>query len=427
VKDYSSPYQQFLFVGWEQSENQIIFRWSFDGELNFHEILEWPEGTELPNSKAFNNAAELYLLLAGASYYKCFPAKELVYEGINSNQAEFIESAYKMGLGEYLYVNQLNPDVIGKFVDVSDSAEPNPEVLDLANALVLVGGGKDSLVSTDLLKKAGKNFTSFRVNSKEWVDGQLEKIGAPVSTIKRTLDPNLMQLMGQGALNGHVPVTAILSAAAIMDAIRLGLADVITSNEASANIPNTEYCGMEINHQFSKSLELETAFANYVHEFISPSLNYFSLLRPWTEMKIVEYFVENLFDEYSGMWSSSNHNFRLGADTSKAEWDPNFSEKTLSIFGMFAAFVEPEKLIKEMGGDYFESAEYAKIWDELVGNIGIKPLECVADIEEMKLAVSMALENGWVNAGKIEVGAPEYDYKTNREHRIPEAYERIVQ
>jgi hypothetical protein len=94
---------------------------------------------------------------------------------------------------------------------------------------------------------------------------------------------------------------------------------------------------------------------------------------------------------------------------------------------MFAAFVEPEKLIKEMGGDYFESAEYAKIWDELVGNIGIKPLECVADIEEMKLAVSMALENGWVNAGKIEVGAPEYDYKTNREHRIPEAYERIVQ
>ena len=426
MKDYTSPYKQFIFEGWQQQGSKLFFNYSFDGELKFQEILEWPEDTVLPSNQAFRRAAELYLLLAGASYYKTFPTKDLVYKGIDHYQADLIQNTYTQGFGEFLYVNHLNPDIIGTFVDIQGD-NPDGEPMDLSGALLMIGGGKDSLVSADLLKKAGKNFSTFRINSLDWIDRQMEKIGVPASTIKRIIDPTLKDQKDNGGLNGHIPVTAVVSAAALMDALRQGKADIISSSEASANIPNTEYAGMQINHQYSKSLELEHELAAYISKFVSPSIRYFSLLRPWSELKIVEYFVDNLFDEYSGLWSSSNHNFKLGANAENPGWDPDYSPKTHSVFGMFAAFVGPEKLVPEMGGDFFESEKYDQIWNELVGNVGIKPLECVADIDEMKLAVKMAQNNGWENAKKIEVGDTDFDYKANHPHAIPDEYADLVE
>lgn len=426
MKDYQSPYKQFIFEGWQQQGSSLYFNYSFDGELKFQEVLQWPDNTELPNNQQFRRAAELYLLMAGASYYKAFPTKELVYKGVDHHQAYLVEKTYKQGFGEFLYVNQLNPEIIGSFVDIAGD-NPAAEPLSLSGALVMIGGGKDSLVSVDLLKKAGKDFSTFRINSLPWIDRQMQKIGAPSSSIKRIIDPNLSAQKDNGGLGGHIPITAIVSAAALIDAIRLGKASVITSSEASANIPNTEYAGMKINHQYSKSMELESELADYIRKFVCPSINYFSLLRPWTELKIVEYFVDNLFDEYSGLWSSSNHNFKLGANAENPSWDADYSAKTLSVFGMFAAFVEPQKLIPEMGDDYFADDKYLQTWDELVGNKGIKPLECVADIDEMKLAVRMAQNNGWENAKKIDVSDANFDYKTNQPHAIPEEYAGLVE
>lgn len=429
MQDYKSPYQVFNFESWSRVDNTLEFVWSFDdGQISFTEKLIWPEATSLPVSKVFDRAAELYHLMAGVSYYKLFPTKKMEVHSfdIDREQAIFVEDLYRQGLGEYLYVNQLNPNILGKFDNVNEQIRQSTNDYSGEGSHVLIGGGKDSLVSTDLLKKAKKDFMTFRVNSNPWIDNQLEKIGAPSSKIVRRLDPQLFSHGQTGALNGHVPVTAIISAAAVLNSIVEGKSTIIVSNEASANIPNVEYAGMQINHQFSKSLELETEFAKYIEQYISPSIKYFSLLRPWTELKIVEYFCNNLFDEYSGLWSSSNDNFKQGNDPSIPSWDVSFSPKTLSIFGLFAAFVKADKLVPEMGGDYFESDEYSKTWDELVGNIGIKPLECVADIDEMRLAIKMAVANGWEHAKKIEVGDPVFDYKNNREHRIPDEFKDLV-
>jgi hypothetical protein len=54
---------------------------------------------------------------------------------------------------------------------------------------------------------------------------------------------------------------------------------LVLSNELSANSGNTLWNGFEINHQYSKSLEFEKDFKNYVEENISDDLKYFSLLR----------------------------------------------------------------------------------------------------------------------------------------------------
>ncbi len=429
MKDYKSPYQTFNFDSWAMTGNRLEFNYSFDDALHFTEVLEWPEGTVLPDSEVFNNVANLYHILAGTSYYKLYPTKELKLKNGNLDraQADFFEDVYRQGFGEYLYVNQLNPNIIGRFVDVKEEVLPTATKYDGKGAVVMVGGGKDSLVTIDLLKKGGKDFSTFRVNSSTWVDRQLEKIGAPNSTVKRLLDSKLVRNEFQDSLNGHVPVTAMVSTAAVLDAVINGRSTIVASSEASSDIPNVEYAGMQINHQFSKSLELETKYANYLKEYVGSTFVYFSLLRPWTMLKIVEYFSNNIFDEYSGLWSSSNDNFKLGNNQTVPSWDVHYSPKTLSVFGLFAAFIKPEKLIPEMGGDYFEPDEFSKTWNELVGNVGVKPLECVADVDEMRLAIKLAQENGWENAKKIKVGEPTYDYKTNREHRIPDEYKGLVE
>jgi hypothetical protein len=66
----------------------------------------------------------------------------------------------------------------------------------------------------------------------------------------------------------------------------------VLSNEHSANFGNTHWEGIEINHQWSKSLEFEIEFSQYIQKNISSNSHYFSLLRPLYEIKIAELFTK---------------------------------------------------------------------------------------------------------------------------------------
>src|SRR5439155_70696 len=72
--------------------------------------------------------------------------------------------------------------------------------------------------------------------------------------------PQLLRSAELGFLNGHVPVTGILSAIAVLAAVLTGRDAVVMSNEWSASIPTLEFDGRPVNHQFSKSEEFESAF-----------------------------------------------------------------------------------------------------------------------------------------------------------------------
>ena len=72
-----------------------------------------------------------------------------------------------------------------------------------------------------------------------------------------SLDPQLRALNDAGALNGHVPVTAIVTRAALLTAPLHGFDAVAMANERSASAGNLSWDGVEVNHQFSKSLRVE--------------------------------------------------------------------------------------------------------------------------------------------------------------------------
>src|ERR1700752_569001 len=84
--------------------------------------------------------------------------------------------------------------------------------------------------------------------------------GLPVVRAGREIDPQLLRSAELGFLNGHVPVTGIISAIAVLAAVLDGRDAVVMSNEWSASVPTLEHNGQPVNHQWSKSAAFEAAF-----------------------------------------------------------------------------------------------------------------------------------------------------------------------
>ncbi len=124
--------------------------------------------------------------------------------------------------------------------------------------LVPVGGGKDSVVTIEALKRAGMRPMLFSVNKFDPIDRCIEVSGLDSVRVTRTIDRRLIEVNGMGAYNGHVPVTAINSVIGLIVADANGLGPVVLSNERSSNIGNVSWLGHDVNHQWSKSIHYET-------------------------------------------------------------------------------------------------------------------------------------------------------------------------
>src|SRR5690606_34707270 len=101
------------------------------------------------------------------------------------------------------------------------------------------------------------------------------------------LDPEMIALNDRpGYYNGHVPSTAINSMIAALAALLYGYSSIVLSNERSASEGNIEFDGREANHQYSKSLDFERAIRDTLASATGGALDYFSLLRPYSEARI---------------------------------------------------------------------------------------------------------------------------------------------
>jgi len=117
------------------------------------------------------------------------------------------------------------------------------------------------------------------------------KIKNPI-VIERKIDPTLLKLNQKGYLNGHTPFTAVLSFLSVFGAILFDYKNIVFSLEISANEGNVKYLRKFINHQWSKSSEFERKFKNYCKKYLVKNINYFSLLRPYTELEISKMFLK---------------------------------------------------------------------------------------------------------------------------------------
>ena len=368
------------------------FTYGLDGK-HFTEVLELPRGIapEAAGTRAFAKLLDLTAMVLGVSYYKLKAPLEIEAPEIALTVAErdFVIDVYENGLGEFYARNNLIR--FGRLaLATAEDTGPAPEAPALEDrALLPIGGGKDSLVSVELLEAAGVEFTPFAVNPKGPILGSIETIGKAALYVRRTLDAEMIRLSAEpGYYNGHVPSTAINSMIASLCAVLFGYDRIVLSNERSASEGNVVFDGREANHQYSKSLDFERRIAATLAGATGGALEYFSLLRPYSEARIAELFSrETKFDR---VFSSCNRNFRLAGHEGPL-WCGE-CPKCHFVFLVFAPVMEKERLVSIFGRNLLAELRHEASFRELTGLAGQKPWECVGEILEAAACLHLLTE-----------------------------------
>jgi hypothetical protein len=307
----------------------------------------------------------------------------------------FVNAVFQRGLAEYAYRNDL-PHVLDLSVTPAATAAGAAPSWDNSEGrpLVPVGGGKDSIVSVEALKRGDLEPVLFAVNPNPIIDRVLAASDLPILTARRQIDRQLFDLNARGAYNGHVPVTAMNSLIAVGTTLLHGLGPVVMSTERSASIPNLEWHGHQINHQWSKGLDAEGELRAALAAHAGLAGGYFSLLRPLSELHIARLFSQ--FDAYDEVVTSCNAAFKL-RDAS-ARWCGN-CPKCRFVFLAMAPFMAPSRIIGIFGKDMLADPEQLPGYRELLGISAHKPFECVGEVEESQVALRLLTEEpAWRDA-----------------------------
>ena len=377
------------------------------GVVTCREAFVFPlsaDGIPRPGSarrKAFERLVCHLGLAAGLSYYKMAapPQVEIsdsyIADGLTVEEVAFHRRLLAKGLGEFSFVNGLDAELQPRYAFRSAVAPAPLTGLDLGRGpMVPVGGGKDSCVSVEILRSAATGDPKFSptlitVNRYPVIADVIRDANLPDVAVVRNLDPKIGALNKAGALNGHVPATAIVSLAALCSAVLRGHGSVVMSNERSASEGNITYQGVEINHQWSKSDEAELSIARLVQS-ITPELSYFSLLRPMSELAIARRFAETC-DRYFDSFSSCNAAFRLDPARRTSRWCGQ-CPKCQFVHLALATALDRSRLESIWGSELFETSP-EEGFAALLGLREWKPFECVGEYGECRVALQMVMEN----------------------------------
>lgn len=291
---------------------KISFFFSIDPDIEFHPYVIFPNitsqivesiGIDIINNLAFNLG-----LIELISYWKatCSPTIVIKAGSLTPEQISWWKHLYKNGLGEFFYLNQIDfsiPNLMDIQIDSNQQYLKHSQ--DLTDQdLVLIGGGKDSAVTVEVFKHSDRPFNLLQLNPTQASIDIASQSQIPTISIKRVIDKQLLELNSKGYLNGHTPFSAYLAFLSTLAGVLYDFKNIIVSNESSANEGNIKWKEMEINHQYSKTFEFESQFRDYSLKYLSSQTNYFSFLRPLTELQIAKIFSQ--FTKYHTIFRSCN-------------------------------------------------------------------------------------------------------------------------
>jgi hypothetical protein len=385
-------YEEFVFDGYryDTASATLFLHYLFPGGPRFEERIAFDFPTRaLPRTdrEILDRLFRLILLFAGVSYYKAFIPKVLrcAAFALDRGTAEFLHRFYEHGLGEFAYRNGVSLKNHFTIRTAPGAAPATVESVLPRRTCVPVGGGKDSIVALECLRRAGEPLVLFSLGEAEPIRATIAVAQLPHVRVERRLDPQLFALNEAGALNGHVPITGILSAIALAAAVLHGCDAVAMSNEHSANAPNLVANGVAVNHQYSKSLDFEADLSGYLTRHISPNLSYFSFLRPLSEIEIARRFAQ--CPAYFAAFRSCNTAFRQSVAARGRRWCGD-CPKCRFVFLALAPFVAKPELVAIFGRNLLDDAGQKEGFAELCGLARHKPFECVGEVGESAAAMA---------------------------------------
>jgi hypothetical protein len=141
--------------------------------------------------------------------------------------------------------------------------------------------------------------------------------------------------------------------------------------------------GQQINHQYSKTFEFELAFRQYLHQFVTTSVEYFSWLRPLHEIQIAQLFSD--FSQYFPVFLSCNRGQKTG------KWCGE-CPKCVFVYVMLSAFLLPSEVEAIWHKNLMADPALRPILAELTGQTEVKSFECVGTRQETIIALQIALQ-----------------------------------
>ena len=167
-------------------------------------------------------------------------------------------------------------------------------------------------------------------------------------------------------------------------------------------------------------------------ENLSEEVQYFSFLRPLSELQIAKLFSQ--CEAYHPVFRSCN----VGSKTDS--WCGH-CPKCLFTWIILSPFLSREKLVAIFGKDMMADISLRPILEELNGTAAVKPFECVGTVEEVNACLKAAgTSTGSVTArskvpepAEIKVPEPvegptvdEILSRFNTNHFLPEKFEQIL-
>jgi len=379
----------FRYGSWavDAEHGTLTCGYSLDGR-EFTERVRLAPGPRW-HTEAARAAARLVFLLAGVSYYKTAapPVIDLGATALTDAELAFLREFYLQGLGEFAYRNNL--DLTGLRIEARradahrDAGEPGTS----QRALIPFGGGIDSIVVVERVRRLADTalfVVSRPADRFAAIEEPAAVTGLPVVRAEREIDPQLLRSAELGFLNGHVPVTGILSAIAVLAARLQDRDAVVMSNEWSASVPTLRYRGRPVNHQYSKSADFEAAFRGV----LTGSPEYFSWLRDRSELWVGREFAA--LEPYHESFRSCNKAFYAERARRLDHWCGE-CDKCCFIDLILAPFLPATTLkrIFKQAGEPLDNPNLAGKFRALLG-AGAKPFECVGEVSECRAAVLLA-------------------------------------
>src|SRR5688572_1404338 len=109
-----SKYKSFIFSDYQFSpdDNKLDLSYEFEGGPIFSETFNFDFPFAKYEPAVLDRALQMLFFMAGISYYKTYLSPKIVINKgqIDEATAEFLAKTYQRGLGEFFYVNKLEPN-----------------------------------------------------------------------------------------------------------------------------------------------------------------------------------------------------------------------------------------------------------------------------------------------------------------------------
>lgn len=265
--------------------------------------------------------------------------------------------------------------------------------------LLFSGGGKDSLVSMQLLESQHIPYATFTYSHSNY--GSAAKQHHLIENLTNKCSPTRMHrqwifdsfvdspiLLLNPELNIN-SITAAETPASIFSALPFvltyGYTNILLGHERSANKGNLIWgkTGEEVNHQWGKSFEAEILINNYIQEKLITNFSYFSLLQP-----IYDVVIFNLL----------NNNLPIIPFCHSCNIEKPWCKKCAKCAYVWLNYMAylPTELVNDIFDhtNLFDLPENEIWFRQMLGMTAHTPFECIGQVDEVKLGFELCRRKG---------------------------------